>query len=431
MMFDRVIFGDETLAYMGIKPSEFNDYREGTCVYFSNMKILKKNYNEFENKVKDAFQSSFIYDLIFGNPKMPKKDNEEFCDVLIPFFDSILIVQCKESFISDAEGLSKATIVKGLNQLKTSWNRAKNKSVELFMVNSNKVFKNYKFEGIGDIHPILAVNRKLPYLDYNKIKDVPKIKTLDFIPIILSYDDLKILVTELDTPSDLFAYFKKREEFLTTNTMPIENEIELLSYYLLNNKNFESKFVGNRLGIISGFYEEYKNGRLTELFVQKKELDKVSYWVDDILKNAHLSYEPDYLKAIEELLKLNRIQRRKLAKIAKDKREKSIAGKHDRWGMTIFGEKLKIAFVVYFTQEFEEKTQPYFYSMCACAQYKTNVEKVIGLAQTTGSNNSNYTMGIYFEKGEGYTIEEENALKKLCDGFWGQGTNSSYGEFVD
>jgi hypothetical protein len=429
MMFDRVIFGDDTLEYMGVKTSELDQYREGTCVYFSNMKTRKKDYNAFENKVKDTLQNSFIYDLIFGNPRMPEKDNEEFCDVLIVFFDSILIIQCKESFITDEEGLTKATIVRGLNQLKTSWNRAKNKSVKLFMINSNKVFKDYRFSDIKNIYPILVVNRKISYLDYNKIGDMPEIKKLDFVPIILSIDDLKFLVAELDTPSDLFTYFKRREEFLTKNTMPIENEVELLSYYLLNNKNFESKYVGNRLGIISGFYEEYKNGQLTELFIKKKELDKVSYWVDDILRNAHLSYETNYLKAIEEALKLNRVQRRKLAQRAEEKRNKSIAEKKDAWGLTIYEEKPEIAFVVYFAQEFDDQTQPFFYSMCACAQYKTNVKKVVGLAQTL--SNPGYNIGLYFEKGEGFTPEEETALKKLCDGFWGEGTNSKYGEFSE
>ena len=433
MMFDRVMFEDNTLLYMGISSSDFEDFREGTCIYFSNMKTRKKNYNEFENKVKNAFQSSFIYDLIFGSPKIPDKNNEEFCDVMIVFFDSILVVQCKESAIEDPERLTKATIVYGLNQLKTSMNRAKNKSVKLFMVNSNKVFKDYRFADVKDVYPILVVNRKLPYLNYNKIKEIPEVKKLDFVPIILTLEDLKFLVEELNTPSDLFAYFKKREKFVMETSMLIENEIELLSYYLLNNNDFNSGYVKSRYGVLSGFYEEYKNGKLSELFIQKKELDKVSYWVDDVLKDAYRSYEPNYLKAIEELLKLNRVQRRKLAQRVEEKRNKSITYDRDAWGLIIYEEKPDIAFVVYFTPGQHAETRNILESMCMCAQYKTNAKKVVGLGQTTKKSDAVpiFNMGIYFEKAEEYTAAEEADLKKLCDGFWGEGVNSKYGEFKD
>lgn len=428
-MFDRIIFEDKTLMGIGVNASEIKNLKEGTCVYFSNMKTRKKGYNKFENDAKDIFQNSFIYDLIFTNPLMPEKNYDEFCDILITFFESILVIQCKECSNKDLERQTKATIIDGLNQLKTSMNRARTRSIKLFMLNSNKIFKDYNFSDVKDIYPILIVNEKLPFLNYNGLKDIPEIKKLDFVPIILTLEDLRFLVSELSTPSDLFTYFKMREEFIKKDEMPFADERELLSYYLMNDKTFEPKYVGTRSGILIGFQEEYESGRLSELFAKKKELDKVSYWVDDLLKGTYLSYEPNYLKGIEEILKLNRIQRRNLAKRAEEKRNKSITEKKDAWGLTIYEEKPEIAFVVYFTQEFDGQTQPFFYSMCACAQYKTNVKKVVGLAQTL--SNPRYNMGLYFEKGEGFTLEEETALKKLCDGFWGEGANSKYGEFSE
>ena len=204
-MFDRAIFDDATLSGIGFKKSEIKDLKEGVVVYFSNMKTRKRGYNKFENDVKVVFENSFIYDLIFTNPLMPDKDYKEFCDVLITFFDSALIVQCKESALEDPERLTKATIVDGLNQLKTSMNKAKSKSERLFMVNSIKIFKDYVFSDMKRFYPILVVNRKLPFLDYNAINNTPEIKKLDFVPIILSIDDLKFLVSELNTPTDLFV----------------------------------------------------------------------------------------------------------------------------------------------------------------------------------------------------------------------------------
>lgn len=431
MMFDRAIFNDDTLLHLGFDSSEIKEIEEGTCIYFSNMKTRKTEYNKFEGDVTSILQKAFVYDILFSNPLMPEKEYKEFCDILINFFDSGVIFQCKECNIDDPERMTRKTIVKGLNQLKTSVNRARNKSVKLFMVNSIKVFKDYNFADIIDIHPILVVNRKLSFLNYNAIKESPEIKKLDFVPIILTIEDLKFLVAELDTPSDLFTYFKRREEFITKTTMQIENEIELLSYYLLNNKSFEQRYVSSRYGVISGFYEEYISGKFSELFVKKKKLDEISYWVDNAIKGAYLSREPNYLKGLEEILKLNRVQRRKLALLAEEKRNNSIKEGRDRWGLTIYQEKPDMAFVVYFTADFNEKTQPWFYAMCACAQYKTNVKKVIGLAQTTANNEVKRTMGIYFEKSIEHDVEEDAALKKLCDGFWGDGRNSTYSEFVE
>ena len=103
-------------------------------------------------------------------------------------------------------------------------NRARAKSEKLFMVNSIKIFKDYNFFDIKKFYPILVVNKKLPFLDYNAINNTPEIKKLDFVPIILSIEDLKFLVSELNTPSDLFTYFDKREGFIRNETTPFANE---------------------------------------------------------------------------------------------------------------------------------------------------------------------------------------------------------------
>ncbi|MCW6159821.1 MAG: hypothetical protein LVQ95_01890 [Candidatus Micrarchaeales archaeon] len=435
MMFDRVVFSDETLRGIGFEEGEVEEIREGTCVYFSNMKTRVKGYNKFEGEVSAVLQKAFIYDILFTNPRMAGKEYKEYCDILINFFDSCVISQCKECNIKDPERLRKATIVDGLIQLKTSVNRARARSVKLFMVNSVKIFKEYSFLEEVNIYPLLIVNQKEPFLDYESLKGLyPELNKLDFIPIILTLDDLKFLVSELDTPSDLFVYFKKREEMIKAGKLLFQDEIELLSYYLLNMKSFEPELVGTRSGILTGFYEEYKKGRYSELFIKKRELDKVSYWVDDVIKGATmLSHsQPDYLKGLEEVLKLNRVQRRHLAGRAEEKRKKAIERKGDAWGMAIYPEKPDIGFVLYFTPEFTEETYPYFNSMCACAEYKANVKKIVGLAETTSEDKPKFRMEIYFEKYENApppTPEEEDALKRLCEGFWGEVSNSSYGEF--
>lgn len=438
MMFDRAIFNDETLVGMGFGTSEIKDLKEGVVVYFSNMKTRKKGYNKFENDVKDIFQKAFIYDLIFTNPLMPEKNYAEFCDIFIKFFDSALIVQCKESAIEDPEKLTKRTVIAGLNQLKTSMNRAKARSKKLFMVNSNKIFKDYDFTDIKDIYPILVVNKKLPFLDYNMMKDDPKVKKLDFVPIILTIEDLKFLISELDTPSDLFAYFKKREEFIKADQIIFMDERELLSYYLMNQESFQPKNVGSRYGVLVGFHEEYKNGRLSDIFAKGKELDKISHWVDDIIKLASKLSEDheNYLKALEEVLKLNRIQRRKLAERAEEKRKKAIDRKGDAWGITLYQDKPDIGFVLYFTPKLDKKTYDFFEGMCITAQYKAKTKKIVGLLETTETIVTkeagvvpHFRAQFYIERIDPLTPEEEKDLKKGSDMLWGEEQSASFFKF--
>lgn len=434
MMFDRAIFEDATLLGMGLDASEIKDFKEGVVVYFSNMKTRKRGYNKFENDVKDVFQNSFIYDLIYTNPLMPEKNYTEFCDILIPFFDSALIVQCKECNSEDPERMIKRTVVNGLGQLKSSFNRAVAQSVKLFMVNSVKIFQEYDFANIKDIYPILIVNKKFPFFDYPFLQTLPEFEKLRFVPLIFSIDDLKFLLTELDTPSDLFAYFKKREEFIKNEGRPFQNERDLLSYYLLNGRSFEPKYVNTESGIIHGFYEEYKSGKLSDLFAKKKELDKISYWVDDVLKGIHLSaYDPNYLIAAEEVLKLDRVQRRKLAQRADEKRKKSFERKDDAWGLTIFESKPEVAFVVYFTPEVREGTAAFLQWLCITAQYKTNVRKVVGIGQVVKESDPHpeYNLESYFERREAVTLEEKEELEKSVNQLWGEGFQSQYGEFVE
>ena len=144
------------------------------------MKTHKKGYNKFENEVKGSFRKSLSFTIPYSLIRfMPQKNYNEYCDILINFFNSSIICQCKECNIDDLDRLIKATIIDGINQLKTSFNRAKAKNVKLFMVNSIKIFKDYNFSDVKDIYPILIVNKKFPFLDYpflklclNLIKDI-------------------------------------------------------------------------------------------------------------------------------------------------------------------------------------------------------------------------------------------------------------------
>jgi hypothetical protein len=364
------------------------------------------------------------------------ESGKEFSDILIDFFGSVLIFQCKTCNTEDDEKLTRKTVIAGLNQLSTSVTRANNKNVKLFMMNSIKTVTDYDFSNLKEIYPILIVNKKVSFASFNFFKENYKdLKQINFIPVILTIDDLKFLISELDTPSDIFEYLKKREEIIRDDKLIFENEIELLSYYLMNLKSFEPKIVGTRLPIITGIYKEYINGRYSSIFKERKKLDKPSYWIDKQLKNAHITDKTDYLKGIEELAKLTRMQRRMLVWKIEDKRSVAIKEHRDSWGMMIYKEKPDIAFLVYFTTKSVEERNKFLIMLCGTGKYKTNVYKIIGIGQNPIPEKRDIELisMCCIDGPNDYSESQKKVMDKdIADlGLWGETTAPTFSEYPE
>lgn len=432
MIFDRVLLQNRDVEEFGF-PAELRKNPEGTWLYFTNMKNKLHGYKKFEGDVKNLLLKTFIYDIIFLNPVI-NSSKKEFSDILITFFGSDLIIQCKESNLADQSRLIKSTIVAGLKQLNTSVNRVNKRDVKLSMVNSNKIYKDYDFSEVVDIYPLLIVNKKPQFFSYEDLKkEYPFLNKLNFFPIILTYDELNFVLTELDTPKDLFRYLKGREAALKTGKILFKDEIQLFLFYLLNNKSFKLDTLLEyektlRLENILNIYEQSETYLL---YLKKRDIDKVSYDIDKFIRHLHLSDQPNYLEMAEELSKLDRNERRYLAQQAYQKREQSIKDKRRSWRMFYLDNNPDVCFVLYFTNQPEKETVDFLFLLCATAKYITKTKKVIGLAQTTF-----YELYLLFNVAciltriEPYTPKEEASIKEIADEYWSKDFRiGKYGEF--
>jgi len=378
--------------------------------------------NCLENKTKNEFTKAFIYDIIFPNPKIVSS-NKEFCDILIDFFNDLVIIQCKECLNSDPRRVTKRTIVDGLNQLRSSVNRAKEKNIEISMFNEIQGRRSYDFKNLNKIYPILIVNEKTPFISYNFLRDIyPELKKLTFIPVIITFDDLKFMIQELDTPKDFFNYLEKREEIIRTDKIFFENEIELLSYYLLTMRTFEQDNFSEKPDVIflNNIKSAYREGKISEIIKKRNELDYVSYWVDDLLQRLFLSNEKNYLKIAKELSNLSRFERRSLAEASMEKCGQAFKENRDTYRLFKLTEDSEVAFVFYFTKKPLDMRNERLGHLCMTARYKLKVKKIIGIAHEPLDEKFSKSLSwdsFCFVEGDFYPNEEE--IKKILPQIWG------------
>lgn len=390
--------------------------------------------NNFEQEVKENLLNAFIYDLVFSNPQIINS-NKEFCDLLIHFFGDYLLIQCKECKLEDEERLTKNTIFDGLNQLRATVNRARNKQVQVF--NEIQGEKIYDFSDLKQIYPILVVNKKVPFISYNYLREkYPKLNKLGFIPIIIDIEDLRFILSELDTPKDLFDYFQKREDVIATDRIWCENERELFSYYMLNIRSFNSdKIPPKSQVILNDLIGVYQKGEIGKLFKRKKKLEKVSYWVDSLLRRMFLGGEKEYLKACEILIKLNRVERRVLAENAMEKSAKAYKEYKDTWRLFKFSADDDVVYVMFFSRKSLKKRNENLMRIAVMGKYQTNSKKVFGIAQEPVESKDKYSVtfdSIMFLEGDEYLkYLQKNILDEGLKYTFGQPYTKNFSEFPD
>jgi hypothetical protein len=389
--------------------------------------------NEFEDEVKHAFLNTFIWDLIYSNPKI-KSDKTEFADHIIDFFDSCLIIQCKCCSTKDDDRFIKRTLVHGLNQLKTSVNRAKGNNIEVEAYNEILGKKDIDFRKFKRIYPILIVNDKFPFLDYKYLKEAyPELNKLKFTPLILSYEDLLDLLTALDTPIDLFDYLEKREEVAESGRIFYENEKELLAYYVLNNRSFYKENVAKNAFIMLNDVKNYLiEGDIAEIFKKKKDLENKSYYVDSLISTMFMAQEERYLKPLERLIKLDRFRRRMLADAIFEKISIAKTEKRDAWRMVMFDENDPVAYVIYVSPKDLEYRNQNMLAYMITAKYRTKVKEIIAISPPIiKSNKLEYNSVAYLDNDEPLKLMGEAMIQSLAKLHWGELKRSNTQEFPD
>lgn len=260
-----------------------------------------------EQYINELSFNSFIKYWCYPNPKDEDGDKKEICDLLVLFKNYCIIFQIKD--IKTYEGydkFEKHAITPGINQLNGAERKLFTQDRTMYIKHPDREKENFQKDKYDKIIRILIImNEDLEYRKWigeNKLKETIHI---------LDKESFERIITELDTISDFSRYFFDKEQFINKykNISLFGTEIDLLAFYLKNQRKFpeiDEEKVDTVMLELDGDWVEYIQ---SNEYYLKKEADKTSYFVDDLVRD-YILLLPDGEKFANEILSLDRLQRR-------------------------------------------------------------------------------------------------------------------------
>ncbi len=295
---------------------------------------------DFVNRI--AFDS-FIEHWCYPSPKDEKGDKKEICDLLILFGDKLVIVSVKNYEFKDFYSrYFRRTIEKAIKQIYGAERKLLSSEKDIFIKHPKRDVERFPKEKIKEIHRVIInLGEGVRFYPFNKETKDEKFITL------LDKDAFQTIVRELDTIPDFLEYLRKREELFidkTATIMPGEEddfppetakqffeyaqkqfnptdhqsilisgtEHDLLAHYLKNDRTFPEHIHSdeyNGLFIqLDGTWEEFNNRKQVQ---KKKELDKNSYFLDELVKREVLNnINENSIELATAIMSFNRFNRR-------------------------------------------------------------------------------------------------------------------------
>ena len=386
-----------------------------------------------ESKSKEYIEESFLKDFIFFNPKFKSGSSEkELADIILVYFDTLIIIQCKsKEDTEDIEKYIRKTVKEACDQLTSGFNRLTNRQFNVEFDNIRRGNVKWDYSKIKKIYSLIILEQDYPIANYNlSVSIYPEIKSLKFIPQIFDLNDLKYLMQLLNTPSDFFKYLDEREKIVTNPAYTMHSEKELFGYYLSCNRNitiFEEHPETSLVMFDGSFSEALDSGDLAEKLRQKVELDKDSYFIDKILDQMHTTESAEYLVVMEELVKLSRFERRVIGKAALEK-ALDVSKKNPKrgWRFLVHPTNKELGFVFVYSDLPRENAKILLQNASFSAKYKMKLHKVIGISMPAPTLGITYFDFLYDDREYIYPDEKmENAVTKI----WGKEVLSHEDEF--
>jgi len=305
--------------------------------------IEKGNIGEqFVNEI--AF-NTFIKYWCYPNPRDEDGDKKEICDLLIIFRGIAIIISVKNyEFKENYARYFRQTIDKAVKQIYGAERKLFN-SNDIYIKHPEKAKERFPKEVIVKVFRIIVnLGEGVKFYPFNR-----KTKNDKFISIV-DKESFYTIINELDTLPDFIHYLEKREELFSDKSVTIlpgeeydflgetsiqffehvnENfkpdkqqsiiisgtEHDLLAHYLEHNRSFskqiDSKKYNGMLLQIDGDWENYLSLKEVQL---KKQRDKNSYFIDELVKREILSdIKPNSEEIAKELLSFNRFNRRMIS----------------------------------------------------------------------------------------------------------------------
>lgn len=303
--------------------------------------------NAGEKFVNEIAYNSFMKYWCYPSPKDEYGDKKEICDLLIIFQEYTIILSVKNyEFKENYARYFKKTIDKAIKQIYGAERKLFKSNRDIFIKHPERKIEKFPRSQANKVHRIIInLGEGVKFYPFKKETNDNKFITL------FDKEAFKTIVGELDTIPDFIEYLIKREElfadknvvilpgeeedfppetviqflehYCQENVKPTENtsiflsgtEHDLLAHYLENKKSFSEVLHSakcNDLFIqLDGNWEEFIAKKQVK---KKKELDRNSYFIDDLVKKEVLNNQnPLSVELAKELLSFNRFYRRIIA----------------------------------------------------------------------------------------------------------------------
>lgn len=299
--------------------------------------------NVGESFVNEVSYNSFLKYWCYPSPRDEYGDKKEICDLLIIFDTRVIIISVKNyEFKENYSRYFRRTLDKAVSQIYRAERKLFSKERDVFLQHPDKSLEKFPKDKIEKVYRIIVnLGEGVKFYPFNKeTKDEKYIALFD-------RKAFQTIVSELDTIPDFIQYLEKREQLFSDKSViilpgdeedfPIETttqffeyskdkfnpqerqsillsgtEHDLLAHYLKNEKDFpelikSTDYNGMYLQL-DGTWEDFISRNQV---IQKKQNDKNSYFIDELVKREVLiNKNPQSEEIAKALLSFDRFDRR-------------------------------------------------------------------------------------------------------------------------
>lgn len=295
---------------------------------------------EFVNEI--AF-NSFIEHWCYPSPKDENGDKKEICDLLLLFGENLIIISVKNYEFKDFYSrYFRRTIEKAVKQIYGAERKLLSSSKDILIKHPKRAIERFPKERIKNIYRVIVnLGEGVRFYPFNQETKDEKFITL------LDKEAFQTIVQELDTIPDFLEYLKKREELFADKIVTIlpgaeddfpaetadqffeyaqkqfipnekksilisGTEHDILAHYLKNERTFpdyiQSKEYNGMFIQLDGNWNDFNQ---REQVKEKRELDKNSYFLDELVKREILTnFNQNSVELATAIMSFNRFNRR-------------------------------------------------------------------------------------------------------------------------
>jgi len=336
-----------------------------------------------ENRCLRVLERAVHSDFLFPNPG--RAEGKEFADAVLWIGDTLAIVQSKSRRLparngrTDLDALNtyvKKTVHEAVKQARGA-RRTLYQGATVMLANQRQGPVGLDRSLVSRVFLVIVLDEHLPFHTLDELGVTVGARPDDF-PHIFYLNDLELILTELDTPTDFFLYLEAREELQRRGKYQIVDEMDILAYYLLHGRDFPPLEKENQASLVhlDGFWQRYtEHGGPRD---QRRAADHISYYVDSVIDFAHTA-GGRYARAAELLAMLTRLERRMVAKRAFEKATLAIGSNRPRYDAVLMDRAGFGLVVVYSKQESSQRKET-LQGLTTLAQHMFGVATMLGVA---------------------------------------------------